>query len=283
MSRVKSRIVLRASEIAACLGLVSLVMLCGCSSVKVRLGWRISLDKTPIASMEVSQFRHPGIGPGEKSSLVVTLAQPNGTVLVTEGKGKGKVLWKDLTITASVVSADKKGVLSLPRDPRVSDGKMGHVTITVPSHPGISADLDIPLRYDYKFVSSFSGNDGINGVDGTDGIDGFERQPGLHRSRPSFRWWEWIERDQWIGWSGWRRWRGRAASASSSDTQIGEPSITPGECLCSRSQGAVLSSGSPGRLPDGERLRGRRRARREGRPRGPWRLWGYWDSQWNGW
>src|SRR5947208_6414758 len=28
---------------------------------------------------------------------------------------------------------------SLPRDPRISDGKVAHVTVTVPSHPGIQA------------------------------------------------------------------------------------------------------------------------------------------------
>jgi len=94
------------------------------------------------------------------------------------GSGKGEVLWKDLAVTATVVSANKKGILSLPKDPRVSDGKTGQVTVTVPSHPGISANLDIPLRYNVKFVSSYSGTSGTSGTNGTDGIDGIGGSPG---------------------------------------------------------------------------------------------------------
>jgi hypothetical protein len=154
MSRVRLLVVLCAVRLAVCLGLVSLVALTGCSAIKVKLGMRISLAKTPVTSMEVSQYQHPGIGPGEKSSLVATFTQPDGKILVTEGKGNGKVLWKDLAVAATVVSVDKKGVLTLPRDPRVSDGKTGHVSITVPSHQGVTAELDIPLRYNYNPQSS---------------------------------------------------------------------------------------------------------------------------------
>jgi hypothetical protein len=49
---------------------------------------------------------------------------------------------------------------------------MGHLAITVPSHPGLSAELDVPVRYDYPFVSNFSGSSGSSGFNGTDGIDG---------------------------------------------------------------------------------------------------------------
>jgi hypothetical protein len=178
VSRFKSLVALRISENAACLGLASVLALCGCSAVQVKLGMRVSLAKTPIASIEASLPKDPGIAPGEKSPLVVTVTGPDGKVLVTEGKGKGKVLWKDLTVTATVVTANKKGVLSLPRDPRVSDGKMGHVAITVPSHPEIHTELDIPLRYDYKFVSNFSGSSGSNGTNGSDGTDGLSGSSG---------------------------------------------------------------------------------------------------------
>lgn len=178
MLRFSSLIFSPISKIVVCLGLVSLFALSGCSSVKVRLGMRVYLAKTPLTSMQVSQFTHPGIGPGEKSSLVATFTAPDGSVLMTEGKGKGKVLWSDLTVTATVVSVNKKGVLTLPRDPRISDGKTGHVTITVPSHPDLHADLDIPLRYDYNFASNFSGSSGSNGFNGTDGIDGTSGSPG---------------------------------------------------------------------------------------------------------
>lgn len=96
MSRARSLLVLCAAKLAVCLGLVSLIALAGCSSIKVKLGMRISLAKTPVSSMEVSQYMHPGIGPGEKSSLVATFTQPDGKVLVTEGKVKGRFFGRTL-------------------------------------------------------------------------------------------------------------------------------------------------------------------------------------------
>lgn len=140
--------------------------------MKVKLGWKVYLDKTPIASIAASLPKGPAIAPGEKSPLVVVVTQPDGKVLQTEGAGHGKVLWKDLQVTASVVTANQKGVVSLPRDPRISEGKVGHVTVTVPSHPDLRADLDVPLRYDYAFVANFSGKSGTDGMNGSDGLDG---------------------------------------------------------------------------------------------------------------
>jgi len=128
------------------------------------MGWKVYLDRTPIASIQASLPKGPGIAPGEKSPLVAALTEPDGTVLVTEGQGRGKVLWKDLEVTAVVVTANQKGIVILPRDPRVSDGKVAHVTITVPSHPDIRAELDIPLRYNYNFTSNFSGSGGPSGI-----------------------------------------------------------------------------------------------------------------------
>jgi hypothetical protein len=46
---------------------------------------------------------------------------------------------------------------------------MGHLAITIPSHPGISAELDVPVRYDYPFASSFSGSTGSSGFNGSAG------------------------------------------------------------------------------------------------------------------
>jgi hypothetical protein len=122
--------------------------------------------------MQASLPKGPAIAPGQKLALVVKFTQPDGKVLVTEGLGKGKVLWKDLTVTPSVVTANQKGVVSLPKDPRVSDGKVAHVGITVPSHPDVHADLGIPITYDYNFVSNFSGSAGSSGLNGSDGSPG---------------------------------------------------------------------------------------------------------------
>jgi hypothetical protein len=178
MSRVGSLAVSPATKMAAGVGLVFLLGLSGCSRLRVGLGLRTPLAKIPVTSMEASLPKDPGVAPGENSPLVVTFTASDGKVWVTEGKGKGRILWQDLAITATVVSINKKGTVSLARDPRTSDGKMGHLAITVPSHPGLSAELDVPIRYDYPFVSNFSGSSGSSGSNGTDGIGGMSGSTG---------------------------------------------------------------------------------------------------------
>jgi hypothetical protein len=156
---------------------LGLVLLClqtlgGCSAMKVKMGWRVDLAQTPVASIEARLPKGPAIAPGQKSPLVAKITEPDGTVLYTEGQGGGKVQWRDLQVTADVVKANKKGVLTLPKDPRISDGKMGHVTITAASHPGVKAELDVAFRYDISFNANFSGSSGSNGFDGQNGLDG---------------------------------------------------------------------------------------------------------------
>jgi hypothetical protein len=157
---------------AAWLAVASLLALGGCAPLKVKLGWKVDLDKTPISSIQASLPKGPAIAPGEKSPLVVAVTEPDGKVLMTEGRGQGKVMWKDLQVTATVVTANRKGVVSLPEDPRFSEGKMGHVTVTVPAHPGLQADLDVPLRYNYNYSANFSGSSGSSGFNGSDGMNG---------------------------------------------------------------------------------------------------------------
>jgi hypothetical protein len=184
MSESRSLVSLRSSAIAAnalwsaCLGLAFVFALSGCAAVQVKLGAKVYLEKIPVQSIAVSLPKGPGIAPGEKSPLVVTITQPDGKVWQTEGEGHGKVLWKDLNVTASVVTANKKGIVSLPEDPRISDGKAGHVVITAPSHSELRTELDIPIRYDYKFSANFSGSSGSSGMDGTNGIDGSKGSSG---------------------------------------------------------------------------------------------------------
>jgi len=163
------------------------LMQVGCSAMKVKLGWRVDLTKTPVSSIEVSLPKGPAIAPGQKSALVVEVTQPDGKVLRTEGQGGGKVQWKDLHVTATVVTVNRKGVISLAKDPRVSDGKIGHVNVTIPSHPDIRpADLDVPFRYNIAFVCDFSGSHGTDGLNGQDGMDGISGTPGsLDPNNPS--------------------------------------------------------------------------------------------------
>jgi hypothetical protein len=68
----------------------------------------------------------------------------------------------------------------------VSDGKVAHITITVPSHPDLRAELDVPITYDYNFVVNFPGSPGLSGMNGADGIDGTSGSMGsLDPNNPS--------------------------------------------------------------------------------------------------
>jgi hypothetical protein len=164
--------------LATCLAGIFVAALSGCASIQVHLGMKVYLAKIPVTSIEISQPKGPGIAPGQKSALAVTVTGADGKTLVTEGAGHGKVMWRDLTVTATVVTVNTKGVISLGKDPRKSDGKMPLVTVTVPSHPDVHAELEIPLRYDYKFSSNFSGSSGSDGISGTNGTDGMSGSPG---------------------------------------------------------------------------------------------------------
>ncbi len=161
-------------RVAIVAGLTSMFTLCltGCASLKVKMGWKVYLAQTPVSSVDAKLAKGPGMAPGQKSPLILTVTQPDGKVLTTEGAGQGKVMWKELQVNGTIVKVTPKGIVSLGHDPRISDNKIGHVTITVPSHPDMRADLDIPFRYDIAFVANFSGSKGTDGMNGADGMSG---------------------------------------------------------------------------------------------------------------
>ncbi|HEY1423355.1 MAG TPA: hypothetical protein VGF20_07880 [Candidatus Acidoferrum sp.] len=171
----------------SCAYLTGLLLLSGCSAMKVKMGMRVDLTQTPVSSIEISLPQGPAIAPVKKSALVAKVTQPDGTILLTEGQGGGKVQWKDLAVKPEIVTASNKGVLSAPKDPRVTDAKTGHVTVTVPSHPDVkAAELDVPFRYDSEFTARFNGADGSRGFDGQSGSDGMMGSPGsLDPNNPS--------------------------------------------------------------------------------------------------
>jgi len=225
----------------ACLEAIALLVLSGCTRLQVRLGSKVHLEAVPVKSMEARLAKGPGIVPGQKSSLVTVITDADGKVLQTEGAGHGKVLWSDLKVTASVVTANKKGVVSLPRDPRVSDGKMPHVTITVPSHPDIRAELDIPVRYDYNFTANFSGSSGTSGFNGTDGLDGTSGSIGsIDPNNPLSRR-KRIGRDQWLERPGRRTRRKCSTCTNPGGPQIRKPSSSPDGRSCTTPGGGVPS------------------------------------------
>jgi len=165
----KLRTSFRKSKFAAACALAVLFAAAGCSGMKVKVGMKVPLNQTTVSAIQVSLPKGPAMAPGEHSPLLVQLTQPDGKVLVTEGVSQGKVMWKDLRVDADIVTASDNGMLILNADPRVSEDQIPHVTVTVPSHPGLRADLDIPLRYDFKYTANFSGSNVIDGTSSSDG------------------------------------------------------------------------------------------------------------------
>jgi hypothetical protein len=159
---------------AGCIGLVifGAGSLGGCGSIEVALGWRTRLDKVPVTALSASLSPAPGLSPGKSGRLVITATTSDGKQLVTVGPGHGKVLFDSFTFNASVAGVNKKGVVSLPADPRLSDGLVPHIRIGVIGHPDVVAELDIPVRYDVAFAAHFSGSIGLRGFDGLNGLDG---------------------------------------------------------------------------------------------------------------
>lgn len=157
----------------ACIVAIFSFWLSGCAALQVHVfQTKVYLNKVPATAMAVSLRKGQDIAPGEKLPLAVTFITADGTVFVTEGAGHGKILWQDLQVSATVASVNSKGVLSLPADPRLSEGKLPHVVITAPSHPDLKVEMDVPIRYDRKFAATFAGSAGSSGLDGTDGTDG---------------------------------------------------------------------------------------------------------------
>lgn len=153
------------------------VAFAGCSSVAVWLGLRVRLDKLQVTAVSASVVTRKGgavsaLGPGQSARLVLVATTQDGKQFATVGAGRGKVAFDNYTITATVVTVGKRGKISLAADPRISEGKVAHLHIIPTAHPEVSADLDIPVRYDIPFVANYSGSDGSSGFDGTDGLDG---------------------------------------------------------------------------------------------------------------
>lgn len=157
---------------------IAALALGGCDALGVALGQRLRLTDIPIRSLTVSLSPHSGLSPGAEGQLVVVATAVDGRQLVTVGTDGGKVLFDSFAIKASLVSVNGRGVVSLPSDPRVSEGRTPHVRVRVAGQPEVVGDLDIPVRHDVRFVARFMGkfgthgNDGLDGPRGTDGVRG---------------------------------------------------------------------------------------------------------------
>lgn len=150
------------------LGLVAL----GCKSIQVAVGTRTRLADVPVVALKASLPKGPGLGPGQATPLVVVATTQDGRELATEGDGHGPVLWDSFDIQGAIAQVDGHGIVTLPVDPRESEGRLPHLRIIAKGQPGAAAELDIPVRYDCAFVADFSGRPGSSGSRGRDGASG---------------------------------------------------------------------------------------------------------------
>jgi hypothetical protein len=155
-------------------GFVFLVLgaFAGCSSIEVGLGLRMRLDKVAVTGVSATLSPDPGLSPGKSARLIITATTNDSKQFVTVGAGHGNVLLDSFILTATTVTVSKKGVVSLPADPRVSEGATPHISIMVVGHPDVTTDLSIPIRYDAAFVANFAGKPGFKGIDGLNGLAG---------------------------------------------------------------------------------------------------------------
>jgi hypothetical protein len=77
--------------------------------------------------LSASLSPEPGLSPGKSGRLVITATTTDGKQWVTVGPGHGKVLFDSFTFDATVATVNKKGIVSLPADPRISETAIPHV------------------------------------------------------------------------------------------------------------------------------------------------------------
>ena len=151
---------------------IAAVALSGCESILVMTGARMRLDGVPLQAIAASMPGNGGIAPGGKATLSVVATTTDGRTLASAGAAGGKVLLDSYHFDASVVKVSADGVVKLPANPHLSEGRTPHVRITAAGRAAPVAELDIPVRYDVAFARNYHGFDGTNGTDGIDGLPG---------------------------------------------------------------------------------------------------------------
>lgn len=167
----------RASHYRAALLALSLA-LSACTSIEVALGTRTRLQDMPVRALSASLSPGPGLAPGRSARLIVIATTEDGKQHITVGPGHGDVLFDSFGFDARIAQVSAKGVVTLPADPRLSEGQTPHVRINALGHPGVSAELDIPVRYDVAYVADFSGRAGTDGFPGSNGASGMTGNSG---------------------------------------------------------------------------------------------------------
>ena len=61
------------SNVSLILLLIAVIALSSCSAMKVKLGMRVDLTKVDVASIDARMANSPGVAPGQKAPLIVTV------------------------------------------------------------------------------------------------------------------------------------------------------------------------------------------------------------------
>ena len=152
--------------------------LSGCTSIGLALGLLTRLDDVPVSGLSASLSPGPALAPGQSARLIVVVTTTDGRQLVTVGAGEGDVVFDSFDFSASLVTVDRDGVVTVPADRRITDGYTPRIRVLAKGHPGGWADVDVPLRYDVAYRADFSGRAGASGFDGRAGLDGMSGSPG---------------------------------------------------------------------------------------------------------
>jgi hypothetical protein len=139
---------------------------------------QIWLATMAINGIQMTLPDGPVMTPGTSLPSVVAATQPTGPVLLTTGRGGGKVSWDNFTFNTSIVTVNGSGIVALPQDPRLSDGMVPQIQVSVVDRPDLTASLSIPVRYDAAFLCDFTGAQGTSGSNGYDGVSGFPGSTG---------------------------------------------------------------------------------------------------------
>ncbi len=170
----------RAARFAALAGLlmVAVATLPGCEAILVTTGLRMRLDDVPLQSITATLAAPRGMVPGTSAPLSIVALAQDGRTLATVGTGDGKVLPDSYRFQASIVTCDEDGVVTMPEDPRLTDGHVAHVRITPAGRASPVADVDVVARYDAPFEGVYAGDAGRDGASGMDGFPGPSGAPG---------------------------------------------------------------------------------------------------------
>lgn len=113
-----------------------------------------------------------------ETDLVIMAYEQDGTRLVTQGVGKGKVPWSDYRLQAQNATISQSGIVKTLGDPMVLMGQQVGIRVMSAHDKGTRAQLSVPISFACPVTLKFSGADGAPGAQGANGQDG---RPGANK------------------------------------------------------------------------------------------------------